>query len=235
MPLAALWLAAALAGGADEAFWPLALPAAAGPLAEFAEIADPAAPPDPYSAAQPAMPYLLLAGHGARARLVARELRGHADSYGLVRLHDPRGEFEPGAWALRGSALRPGPAIALDPGGALAPGRTRAFALANGRWRLVDGCAGAAGQDCELRLEHAGRRQVLAHWRPDPEWPGGRGYALNFQVEFAGDLDRDGRLDLVLGASAYREAGCAYRYLLLSGVARTGDLVGLAAHGAACD
>ena len=97
--------------------------------------------------------------------------------------------------------------------------------------RLHLDCSGdAAIRDCALMLEHDGRRQVIGRWQGDASagdsqlmlgsdaWP---------HVTWAGDVDRDGRLDLLIDLTDHYNVSAPT--LFLSTLAKPGELVGAAA------
>lgn len=110
-------------------------------------------------------------------------------------------------WLVRGKKLRSGPIVRAVPDALkLFPNRTTsAIALGAARYELSYRCA---AKQCTLVLSSDGKAQDLT---------------VNFaDISFAGDLDRDGRLDLIVNAT-----------LWLSTAARNGQLVGPAAQLAA--
>lgn len=99
-------------------------------------------------------------------------------------------------------------------------------------------CRGdTAIRDCALVLVHEGRRQVLGHWSGDASagesqlmlgseaWP---------HLRWAGDIDRDGRLDLLIDMTDHYNVSAPT--LFLSSQAKAGELVGAAAvlHSVGC-
>lgn len=97
--------------------------------------------------------------------------------------------------------------------------------------RLHFDCRGdGAVRDCTLVLEHDGRRQVLGQWSGDASagesqlmlgsdaWP---------HLRWAGDVDRDGKLDLLIDMTDHYNVSAPT--LFLSSQAAAGELVGAAA------
>lgn len=98
-----------------------------------------------------------------------------------------------------------------------------------GRLRLD--CKGTdVTRDCALLLSHEGRVQALGHWTADASagesqimlgsdaWP---------HLRWAGDIDRDGRLDLLIDMTDHYNVSAPT--LFLSTQAKDGELVGAAA------
>lgn len=98
-----------------------------------------------------------------------------------------------------------------------------------GRLRLD--CTGTDDtRDCVLVLSHDGRQQALGHWSADAAagdsqitlgsdaWP---------HLRWAGDIDRDGRLDLLIDMTDHYNVSAPT--LFLSTQAKDGELVGAAA------
>lgn len=98
-----------------------------------------------------------------------------------------------------------------------------------GRLRLD--CSGVNdARDCVLVLSHDGRQQALGHWSADAAagdsqimlgsdaWP---------HLRWAGDIDRDGRLDLLIDMTDHYNVSAPT--LFLSTQAKDGELVGAAA------
>jgi hypothetical protein len=125
---------------------------------------------------------------------------------------------------VRGSRLSAGPVVAADP--APPAGRTRAaFALGATLYEVRCNCSAHPDPDgfvdCTLWLEHEGRTQVLLRFPVIYE--GEVETDVLERVAFAGDLDRDGRLDLIADVSGHwNEWRVA---LFLSSAAEEGDLV----------
>lgn len=97
--------------------------------------------------------------------------------------------------------------------------------------RLHFDCLGdGAARNCALVLEHDGRRQVLGRWQGDASagesqlmlaseaWP---------HLRWAGDVDRDGKLDLLIDMTDHYNVSAPT--LFLSSQAAAGELVGAAA------
>lgn len=140
---------------------------------------------------------------------------------------------------LRGAGLSAGPVesatVTPEPAGA-APVPARTIALHAQRYRLDLRCEAAPAQvinaqpqhRCRLVLGDGVREQVLLDaiaWRESAS------AALvtdaSAEVRFAGDLDRDGRLDLIVDLTDHYNV--SRPTLLLSSQARAGELVGVAA------
>lgn len=129
---------------------------------------------------------------------------------------------------LRGPGLRAGAvgAAAIGPEPRLLGESAIALRLQGRDYRLSLDCdVPAADARCRIRLAQGARRQVLleiAAGRADD----GRlllGDDASPALWFAGDLDRDGRLDLLLDTSDHYNVGRPT--LLLSSQARAGELV----------
>ena len=93
--------------------------------------------------------------------------------------------------------------------------------------RLHFGCSGDADtRDCTLTFDHEGRSQILGRWRGDASagesqlmlgddaWP---------HLRWAGDIDRDGRLDLLIDLTDHYNVSVPT--LFLSSQANAGELV----------
>lgn len=155
-----------------------------------------------------------------------REVRSPLDEAGIVVY-------------LRGAGLRAGPveqaAVAAAPVDA-APVPARAVALLGQRYRLATRCDTVPFQRidaqpqhrCRLVLGDGTREQALLETIAWHE-PGLARLVTDAsgEVLFAGDLDRDGRLDLVIDLSDHYNV--SRPTLLLSSQARSGELVGAAA------
>ena len=104
--------------------------------------------------------------------------------------------------------------------------------------RLHFDCIGdPARRTCALTLDHEGRSQALGHWQGDASagesqlilgaeaWP---------HLRWAGDVDRDGRLDLLIDMTDHYNVSAPT--LFLSSQAKQGELVGAAAvlHSVGC-
>lgn len=127
---------------------------------------------------------------------------------------------------LRGPGLRAGPvaAVALPASPTPLAKAPVALRLRATPYRLVLQC-GKTGERCDVVLDDGHRRQVLL------TLPAGRyddgslmlGDDASPALLFAGDLDRDGRLDLILDATDHYNVGQPTLYL--SSHARDGELV----------
>lgn len=132
------------------------------------------------------------------------------------------------AWLVRGKNLRQGPIDRAVPDTVdLQPGKTRTpIALGTQHYELSYRCANA---QCTLVLSHGGLAQDLASIPADLRG----GYIVlgeeagDHHVLFAGDLDRDGRLDLI--ANHTKRIEDWHPTLWLSSAAKPGQLVGRAA------
>ncbi len=179
--------------------------------------------------------------HGG-ARLEARRV-------GIESVNDPVLDAEDGATGKRVGAgqddvlfyLRDLPGVASGPvatayagnGDPLSlAGLDRSFLLFDrdaGRLRL-DCAATQDTRDCALVLSREGRQQVLGRWAADASagesqimlgsdaWP---------HLRWAGDIDRDGRLDLLIDMTDHYNVSAPT--LFLSTQAKDGELVGAAA------
>jgi len=98
----------------------------------------------------------------------------------------------------------------------IVPGQTVEMRLGKNRYRLALTASGPGYKDARLILETKGRRQVLYALKGDGDEP-------HFAVYFIGDLDGDGKLDLIVTMSP------KYSWypvsVLLSSAARPGELV----------
>jgi hypothetical protein len=176
-----------------------------------------------------------LAVQGERAALVATRVRVRA-------VHDPLLDGEgrasgeevlptdaPGAlMLLRGERLRAGPVTQAR----FAPdadtlARVEPLTLGSAKYRFGLQCGAASSdgsKECAFMLEHAGRRQRVLTLEATTE--NGAlilGQEANPGLVFAGDLDRDGKLDLILDTSDHYNVGRPA--LFLSSQAREGELV----------
>jgi hypothetical protein len=148
-------------------------------------------------------------------------VRGPGRDQTLTRVEAP--DFED-VFLVRGSRLSAGPVIPADP--TPAARRTRAsFALGATLYEVRCNCSPHADPDgfidCTLWLEHDGRNQVLLRFPVIYE--GELETDVLERVAFAGDLDRDGRLDLIADVSGHWNE---WRVVLfLSSAAEEGDLV----------
>ena len=144
---------------------------------------------------------------------------------------------------LRGPLLRPGPVQQALSENQKADQKTgtlpeQIFALGERRYRLRTYCeahaatgdiVGAAGAlDCRIELSEGGKRQTLlsVSGRREttfPDAPIVLGDDATPIVIFAGDLDRDGRLDLVFDTTDHYNL--ARPTLFLSGAAGKGELL----------
>jgi hypothetical protein len=140
---------------------------------------------------------------------------------------------------LRGPGLRAGPvaqAGVVEDGIDAAPVPARAITWRGRRYALDAQCDAVPFADVERQLQHrcrfvladGDRRQVLLEavgWRE----PGLERLVTDASAEvlFAGDLDRDGRLDLIIDLTDHYNV--ARPTLLLSSQAAAGELVGMAA------
>ncbi|MEW6277170.1 MAG: hypothetical protein AB1758_01005 [Candidatus Eremiobacterota bacterium] len=111
---------------------------------------------------------------------------------------------------LRGPDLTPGPVVgAVEPGARVPrPGRPAVLRIGRNSWRLGLELDDDSGR---LTLDHDGRRQTV--WTFRERCP---------TVEWTGDLDRDGGLDLILQSQAPGESQWT---LLLSSRSRHGELL----------
>jgi hypothetical protein len=168
---------------------------------------------------------------------------------GIESVNDPVLDAEDGATGKRVGAgqddvlfyVRDLPGVASGPVATAYAGRGDPLSLAGldhgfllfdrdaGRLRLD--CSGANdARDCVLVLSHDGRQQALGHWSADAAagdsqitlgsdaWP---------HLRWAGDIDRDGRLDLLIDMTDHYNVSAPT--LFLSTQAKDGELVGAAA------
>ena len=168
---------------------------------------------------------------------------------GIESVNDPVLDAEDGATGKRVGAgqddvlfyVRDLPGVASGPVATAYAGRGDPLSLAGldrgfllfdrdaGRLRLD--CSGVNdARDCVLVLSHDGRQQALGHWSADAAagdsqitlgsdaWP---------HLRWAGDIDRDGRLDLLIDMTDHYNVSAPT--LFLSTQAKDGELVGAAA------
>ncbi|GAB6194854.1 hypothetical protein [Lysobacter xanthus] len=134
---------------------------------------------------------------------------------------------------LRGAGLRPGPVPRAGGAEVASLGlQPLELKLGSTAYRLVVRCTGparAASRPCEVVMSHAGRSQVLARTTATMQDDGAvmLGDDAAPSLWFAGDLDRDGRLDLILDTTDHYNVG--QPTLFLSSRARAGELVRQAA------
>jgi len=145
-----------------------------------------------------------------------------------------RPELE-GIALVRGAGLVPGPVITAGEGISLEPVTEKPIVLGAAHYRIALRCAstppvdGQKQERCELSMSRGGTTQKLAAFRAYEE-QGQREFAAEHppNVLWAGDLDRDGRLDLLIDTSDHYKVSVIS--LFLSSRAREGELVGKPVH-----
>lgn len=188
--------------------------------------------------------WLALAVTDGKARLQPVQIRVEAVSDPLV--DDPadrsaRSVAAPGVEALvflRGiAALKPGEvAAALTGEQTVSTGRSLRLGTGAGAPQLSVQCAKSAqsaqAEDpsiCEVRLDDGGRTQVLFRTPGQRSEVEGRVFDdAAVMVTFAGDLDHDGQVDLIIDTTEHYNMNRPT--LFLSGAAQAGQLVGEVAH-----
>lgn len=191
-------------------------------------------------------PWLALRIDGEGAALVATRLAVRAVEDPLVDEAGERSGLEvssadagPALMYLRGETLQAGriERASFDPGGAAWPlairfqGRpSRIERECAAQPRAADAAQSQSQFDCAIVLHGAAGRQVLVEMSGYREAGGTLviGDAAMPRLLFAGDLDRDGRLDLIFDTSDHYNV--SRPTLLLSSLAAPGALLGVAAH-----
>lgn len=145
-----------------------------------------------------------------------------------------RPELE-GVALVRGAGLVGGPVVTAGEGMSLEPFTEKPLALDAAHYKIAFRCEPAPPIDgqkqerCELSISSEGTTQNLAAFRAYEE-QGQREFAAEHppNVLWAGDLDHDGRLDLLIDTSDHYNV--AVISLFLSSRAREGELVGNPVH-----
>lgn len=182
--------------------------------------------------------YLALAGNVLRpvTVVVTNEFHPITDAEGEATGKRVRAigiSDDEGAYLLRGSRLTPGPVTCAVPCEAdlLPIARPQTFTLGARKYVVRYHCASAPDPDglvdCALVLEGDGMTQVLAKLPAVDD--DGKLTTLDVEqyVAFAGDLDHDGKLDLLANISGHWNEW--HPALFLSSAAKEGEIVGLAA------
>lgn len=129
---------------------------------------------------------------------------------------------------LRGLPLREGDvaSVALEPSKYMEPEEPPPLTLGNESIQLKIDCKpkgnGDTGSQCLLFLHRGAQTQMLA------PHSGEQGRERTYMVLFAGDLDRDGHIDLLIDLSDHENL--SEPTLFLSGSAKPGELVRAVAH-----
>lgn len=142
--------------------------------------------------------------------------------------------------------------MAIQPEGQIAHSSTLPVKLHSKQWQLSTECEAADHPEyvysCRLQATGAGAPQILMYWNWTHPVTSSRDsfddsylrdessleieYSINPQIVFAGDIDNDNKLDLLLLTPAYRDAGCTYWHLLSE---RQDGKLALTAFEMACD
>ena len=168
--------------------------------------------------------------------VVTDEFHPIADAEGEMtgkRVHAVGIDDEEGAYLLRSNRLTAGPVVCATPCDTeLMPiGKPQKLTLGTKKYVIRYQCASAPDPDglvdCALVLEGEGLTQVLAHLPAIDD--NGKLASLDVEqyVAFAGDLDHDGKLDLLANVSSHWNQW--HPVLFLSTAAKDGELVGRAA------
>lgn len=175
--------------------------------------------------------WLALVVDAGKARLQSTRLKVEAVNDPVLDADDEktgRSVTAPGVEALvflRGmAALAPGDVPLGEPSEAdLSTAAPFESNLAGKRFRLIAECT-AASSRCSLSLVDGERRQVLLEREALAGEDGGLGFGEAVpRLLFAGDLDRDGRVDLLLDTTDHYNL--SRPTLFLSGAAGKGELV----------